>query len=45
MATPLAVSYRQSGAGDSMRFIEYWFGIWPDAGDGSLELLVLELVA
>ena len=24
-----------------MRFIEEWFGIWPDNGDGSLEMLIL----
>ena len=24
-----------------MRFIEEWFGIWPDNGDGSLEILSL----
>ena len=24
-----------------VRFIEEWFGIWPDNGDGSLEILIL----
>ncbi|MET0874749.1 MAG: hypothetical protein ABWX81_08160 [Pseudolabrys sp.] len=24
-----------------MRFIEQWFGIWPDNGDGSFEILIL----
>jgi len=24
-----------------VRFIEEWFGIWPDNGDGSLEMLIL----
>ena len=24
-----------------MRFIQEWFGIWPDNGDGSLEILIL----
>ena len=27
-----------------MRFIEGWFGIWPDNGDGSLEMLALVLM-
>ena len=24
-----------------VRFIQEWFGIWPDNGDGSLEILIL----
>jgi len=27
-----------------MRFIENWFGVWPDDGDGSLEIMVLVLM-
>jgi hypothetical protein len=25
----------------TVRFIEEWFGIWPDNGDGSFEILIL----
>ena len=27
-----------------MRFIEEWFGLWPDNGDGSLEMMILVLL-
>ena len=28
----------------TVRFIEYWFGVWPDNGDGSLEIMALVLL-
>ena len=24
-----------------VRFIEEWFGVWPDGGDGSMEIMAL----
>jgi hypothetical protein len=29
---------------DTVRFIEEWFGISPDSGDGSLEIVILVLL-